>query len=75
MKKIVKIEGLDCPNCARALEKELNKIDGVENVEIDFLKSDLSFESKDVDNALCRIVKTTKAIEPDAKIIYDINQK
>lgn len=75
MKKIVKIEGLDCPNCARALEKELNKIDGVENVEIDFLKSDLSFESKDVDNALCRIVKTTKAIEPDAKIIYDKQTK
>ena len=75
MKKIVKIEGLDCPNCARALEKELNKIDGVDNVEIDFLKSDLSFESKDVDNALCKIVKTTKAIEPDAKIIYDKKTK
>lgn len=75
MKKTVKIQGLDCPNCAKALEKELNKIDDVDNVEIDFLKSALSFESNDVDKAFCNIVKTTKTIEPDVKLIDENKNK
>ena len=67
MKKTVKIEGLDCPNCARALEGELNKLESVQSCNIDFLHSKLSFESKDV-NALNDIKKLTKKIEPAAKI-------
>ena len=67
MKKTVKIEGLDCPNCARALEGELNKLESVQSCNIDFLHSKLSFESKDA-NALNDIKKLTKKIEPAAKI-------
>ena len=32
-----KIEGLDCANCARELEEELNKIDGVKSATVDFM--------------------------------------
>lgn len=67
MKKTVKIEGLDCPNCARTLEGELNKLESVQRCNIDFLHSKLSFESKDA-NALNDIKKLTKEIEPAAKI-------
>ena len=34
--KIYKLQGLDCPNCAKKLEKEINKLDSIKNAEIDF---------------------------------------
>ncbi len=37
--RIIKIEGLDCANCARELEEELNKIDGVKSATVDFMGS------------------------------------
>ena len=37
MNKIIKIEGLDCANCARELEEEIEKIVGVESVTVDFM--------------------------------------
>lgn len=69
MKKIVKIEGLDCPNCAKTLEIELNKLEGVKNAEINFVKGKLSFESEDIEKAENSIVAMTKKVEPNAKII------
>ena len=36
MNKVIKIEGLDCANCARELEEELNKLDGV-SATVDFM--------------------------------------
>ena len=68
MKKVVKIEGLDCPNCARALECEINKLKEVESASIDFVHSKLTYESKDEEKAYDEIVKLTKHIEPKAKI-------
>lgn len=69
MKKILKIEGLDCANCARTLEIEINKIDEVKNAKIDFVKSKLSFESENVDVATRKIIALAHQIEPDARII------
>ena len=68
MKKVVKIEGLDCPNCARSLECEINKLKDVESASIDFVHSKLTYESKDEEKAYDEIVKLTKHIEPKAKI-------
>lgn len=75
MKKTVKIEGLDCPNCARSLQNEIKKIDGVNNAEINFVKSKLSFESNDVNKATEEIISLTKKVEPNAKIILEKNNK
>ena len=69
MKKIIKIEGIDCANCAKVLENEINKLDGIKNAKINFIKSTLSFESNDTEKALKDITKLTKYIEPDAKIV------
>lgn len=71
MKKTVKIEGLDCANCARVLQDEINKLDGIEDAQINFVKGELSFESAEVDKGLDRIVRLTKKLEPEAKIISD----
>ena len=37
MNNSFKIEGLDCANCARELEEELSKIEGVKNATVDFM--------------------------------------
>lgn len=37
MNKVIKIEGLDCANCARELEEEIAKIKGVQAVTVDFM--------------------------------------
>ena len=37
MKNIIKICGLDCANCARELEEEIQKIDGIAEATVDFM--------------------------------------
>lgn len=37
MKKVLKLEGLDCANCAAELENRISKVDGVENVSVSFM--------------------------------------
>ena len=37
MNNVIKISGLDCANCARELEEELQKINGVISVTVDFM--------------------------------------
>lgn len=37
MNNVIKITGLDCANCARELEEELEKIEGVKSVTVDFM--------------------------------------
>ena len=37
MNNVFKIEGLDCANCARELEEELSKTQGVKDVRVDFM--------------------------------------
>ncbi len=37
MNNVIKIEGLDCANCARELEEELSEIEGVKSVTVDFM--------------------------------------
>ena len=37
MKKVCKLEDLDCANCAAKMERAIAKIDGVESVNISFM--------------------------------------
>lgn len=67
----IKIEGLDCPNCAKTLENHINKLESVSNARINFLKSYIEFESEDNEKAIKDIIDITKKIEPEAKIVVD----
>lgn len=75
MKEIFKIEGLDCPNCARALENKIKDLDVVDDAKIDFLKNSLQVESKNIDKAYNKIVKLSKKLEPDAVITRQHSEK
>ena len=47
MKKFFKIADLDCAHCAVKLEDALRKIEGVENVSVNFLSQKLTLQAPD----------------------------
>lgn len=67
MKKIVKIENLDCANCAAKLERALNKIDGVNAISINFMAMKMCVDCADGEYAAVaeEIKAVTKKVEPD----------
>lgn len=72
MKKVYKMENLDCANCAAKMEAAINKIDGVESASMSFMlqKLTLDFDESRMDEILKKASKVCKKIEPDCKIIY-----
>lgn len=49
MKKIFKLEDLDCANCAAKMETAIAKVDGVESVSVNFFTQKLTLETADGD--------------------------
>ena len=45
MKKVYKLENLDCANCAAKMERAINKLDGVNAASVSFLSQRLSVEA------------------------------
>lgn len=66
MNKAFKISGLDCANCARELEEELNKLDGVERAVVDFMAGKVIVEC--AESAIDRVIYCCNHFE-DAKIV------
>lgn len=71
MKKVYKIEDLDCANCAAKIEKAISELDGVENAAVSFLSQKITLEVKDekIKEIEKAIVKICKRIEPDCSVI------
>lgn len=72
MLKKLKLTEIDCANCAAKMEKNINKLDGVEVATVSFLTKKLLLEVKDgYDYAeiLTQIKKQVKKIEPDCDVI------
>lgn len=70
MKKIFKLQDLDCANCAAKMENEINKLDGVE-ASVSFMTQKLTVSAPDevFDDTIKKIVKLCKKVEPDCEII------
>lgn len=47
MKKIVKLEGLCCANCAAKIEEGVKKLDGVKNASLSFMTQRLTMDVED----------------------------
>lgn len=69
MKKIVKLEGLCCANCAAKIEEEVKKINGVESASLSFMTQRLTMEVSEekVDEIMEAARKTAYKIEPEAE--------
>ena len=59
MKKIFKLENLDCANCASKIERAIQKLEGVNNVTVNFMttKMNLDLDDKNSDITIEEIKK------------------
>ena len=72
MKKVFKMQDLDCAHCAAKMEDAIRKIDGVSSVSINFLMQKMTLEADDAvfEEVLKKAQKAVKKVEPDCKIIF-----
>ena len=75
MKKIFKINGLDCPNCAKMLETKIGELKSIDSCEIDFLKSTLALDCKNPDATISEVILLAKKVEPEAEIVVEKENK
>lgn len=71
MKKVFKMQDLECAHCAGKMEEAINKIDGVTKATINFMSMKLSIEAEkeDMERILDEAQKICKKIEPDCVIV------
>ena len=46
MKKVYRLQDLDCANCAAKMERAIAKIDGVDSVTVSFMAQKLTLEDR-----------------------------
>ncbi len=70
MKKIIKLQDLDCANCAAKIENAVKKLEGVTNVKVNFLSQRMELETADdkFDAVLGEAKRIIKKIEPDVTV-------
>ncbi len=71
MKKVYKLEDLDCANCAAKMERAVAKIEGVESVSISFMGQRMAIDADEArfDEIMDKVVKVCRKVEPDCRII------
>lgn len=70
MKKVIRLEDLDCANCAAKMERGIEKIKGVNSVSVDFMTQKIVLDCDDnaVDEIIAEMKKVCHKIEPDCII-------
>ena len=71
MKKVFKLEDLDCANCAKKMENAINEIDGVESATVSFISQKLTIPADDArfSDIMKEAAARCKKIEPDCTIV------
>ncbi len=71
MKKVYRLQNLDCANCAAKMERAAEKVDGVDSVRINFLSQKLSLEAEEAkfEEVLREVENVCRKVEPDCKIV------
>ncbi len=71
MKKVFKLQDLDCANCAKKMEDAINKLDGVESATVSFISQKLTITADDArfDDIMKQVAKACSKVEPDCTII------
>ncbi len=71
MKKIFRLEDLDCANCAAKMERAIQKIGGVNEANVSFMGQRLSIDADEsrFEEIMDEVVRVCRKVEPDCKII------
>lgn len=71
MKKVFKLEDLDCANCAAKMEEAIKKLEHVNSCGVNFMAQKLTVDIDDehFDITMKLIQKTIRKVEPDCTIL------
>ena len=71
MKKVFKLEDLDCAACAAKMEDAIKKEKGVQVISVNFVTQRLKLEldEENYDTIIKEIKKVCKKVEPDCTIL------
>lgn len=71
MKKVFRLEDLDCANCAAKMERAIQKIGGVNEANVSFMGQRLSIDADEsrFEEIMDEVVRVCRKVEPDCKII------
>ena len=71
MKKVFKLEGLNCAHCAAKIEERVSKLEGVKSVVINFMTTKMTLESIDenIGEVVEKVKKLINEIEPDVNMV------
>lgn len=71
MKKRYKLQDLDCANCAAKMEEAIKKIDGVNDVNVNFMTQKMMVDAMDekFDEIMQEVVRVCAKVEPDCQIL------
>ena len=67
MRKIVRFPGVCCANCAAKLERALEKIDGINSVQLNFMAQRVNFDIDDnkYEEVIKKIKEVTEKVLPE----------
>lgn len=71
MKKVIKMENLDCANCAYKMEQAIKKIEGVRSVNINFMMQKMILDADDdnFDTIVSEAKKACKKIDSSCTLM------
>ena len=71
MKKVFRLEDLDCANCAAKMERNVAKLDGVNSVNVSFMTQRMSIDADEsrFDEIMDEGVRVCRKVEPDCRIV------
>jgi len=71
MRKVFKLDGEICGNCAAKIQDQINKLDGVTDAKVNFmtLKFTLNADDDKFDDIVKESVKIFDKIEPDCEVL------
>lgn len=71
MKRVYRLENLDCANCAAKIERAIGKIAGVQSVSVGFLSQRLTLEADEegLEEILEQAGKVCRKVDPDCRLV------
>ena len=70
MKKVIRLENLDCANCGMLLERTVLKVDGITSATVNFMAQKLIVEyDEGKEGVLENVKKSAKKILPDVTLV------
>lgn len=70
MKAILKLEGLDCANCAAKIENDVRRLPGVEEVNVSFMTQKMTITAPDdkIEGIIEEATRIAKKVEGDVVV-------